>query len=489
MASVKRKDHLLSDATLADLSSRKEESREWRKKTIGMNVTKYVLIALGIGSVVLLRQIPAAQAASTTNVLLGGTVWRIPSQVIDSQSSPKKGFNSVSLSFELPDFTPVNEAHFSGVNPKEDRPIVTAIISDDPKAQVGAPLLKTYISEAQIACPKCVTDPSSLGGIEYASWDAIGAPPSLSEKDGLFRLYEFPSSDGQFAICRFAANLATLPCETVIRLNTKLTVKIDFPIEYLSQGIALVKAVSERLAGYSAGPRAIDRLPTAFPPPVICWEPVPGSQGAVTVPLKFGPETWHIPLAFGATFGQNQTQASRYNSFDIWLKLPDLEPLTATDPSPIVIAGQGKYIYISFEYNNSKWNSETRNDSLKRYLLGLHQVSRNAFFSYEEYQGGVSDSLHDPYSEEGPTFLVSDDTNQNSSTFPPEQVMCYLYSAVPSPGCVFDVIAPINQISPNQYAGTYLVHYDYSLDYFSQLISINSCVQKLYQLFRFGDGI
>ena len=455
-----------------------------------MNVTKYVLIALGIGSVVLLRQIPAAQAASTTNVLLDGTVWRIPSQFIDSQSSSEKGFHTVSLGFELPNFTPVDVASFSGVNPKEDRPVVTAIISDNPNVQVGASLLKTYISEAVTACPKCVTDPSSLGGREYATWDSIGAPPSLSVKDGLFRLYEFPSSGGQFAICRFAADLATRPCEMVETLNTKLTVKIDFPVEYLSQGITVVTAVKDLLAAYSRHPGTPNHLSSsAFLLPVKCWEPEPGSQSAENIPLKFGHETWQIPAAFGETFGQNQTQDSRYNSFNIWLKLPDLEPVTADDPSPMVIAGPGKYISIWFEYSDRLWVSKTKQEFLKRYLLGLYHVGKNAFLPYEEYQGGTAQGVNEPYLEYGPTSFISADQRQTSMTFPPEVFTCYQYGGVPNPGCSLDVIEPTEKRGPNEYAGIYDIEYDFPRTYFSQISAISACVQKLYQTFRFGDGI
>jgi hypothetical protein len=453
-----------------------------------MSVYKNTLSAVGIGMVIALSQIPAAQAASTTTVLLGGTVWRIPSQFIDSQSSPKKGFNSVSLSFELPDFTPVNVAHFSGVNPKEDRPVLTAIISDNPNVEVGASLLKTYISEAETACPKCVTDPSSLGGREYATWDAIGSPPSLSAKDGLFRLYEFPSSGEYFAICRFAANLAPRPCEMVETLSTKLSVKIDFPVEYLSQGIALTKAVSDRLADYSSGPDASDRWPSPLPP-LICWEPSVGSLGAEMIPLKFGPEVWHIPRAFGDTFGQNQTQDSRYNSFNIWLKLPDLEPLTPNDPSPMVIAGPGQYISIWFEYNDRPWASETKQEFLQRYLLGLHHVSRNAFLPYEEYQPGPEQEKNKLYLEYGPISFVSDNQRQTDMTFPPDVFTCYQYGSVPNPGCSLDVVEPTEQKSPDKYAGTYEVSYDFSRIYFSQINEVSGCVQRLYKLFRFGPRI
>ena len=209
---------------------------------------------------------------------------------------------------------------------------------------------------------------------------------------------------------------------------------------------------------------------------------MPGTVGAETIPLKFGPDLWHIPKAYGATFGSNQTQGTNVNGFNIFLKLPDLEPVLASDPSPLEIHGHGDYISISFSYDNRFGAiggiKPTVAPDGHLTMPFERYVTQNKFINYEELtSNGLPDNAM--YWSTGQVWFISNDTSSTSNSFPPQSFWCNAFYPGQSAGCELSVVKP----PKSTVIGHYLISYSFSRDYFSQIASISSCMERLYNTF------
>jgi hypothetical protein len=129
-------------------------------------------------------------------------------------------------------------------------------------------------------------------------------------------------------------------------------VTLKFPREYISQAFSLETQVRALLAAFQlpVAEQIKSEAQLKALPSRTCWVPTPGSPDAETLLVHVGPELWHIPAGYAEPFGVNQTNNSAVNSFEIFLKLPDLALLNSNDPSPFLIHGQGQYIDISVSF-------------------------------------------------------------------------------------------------------------------------------------------
>jgi hypothetical protein len=294
-----------------------------------------------------------AHAQAVDNFALGGLNWKIPKDHIVAEALSGPAPHAVSLQFALPDFGPVNENDFKDVPPESARPILSVTITDDTHEIVGQPLLDQIMSTAEVDCSTCIAD-SSLGGKVYSNYAKLnyhdmknGAP---------YNLYVNKTATGNwFTVCYFRQDITPLPCEIRERYGKTLTVIYKFPQEYISQAFIIGAELRTALTKYQnpAGIPSPEDVLLARPQPT-CWSPTPGTLDALTIPLQVGPELWHIPQAYAATFGLDQTQNAKVNGFLIYLKLPNLLPLSNADPSPFEIHGNGPYLHIFFTYDEER---------------------------------------------------------------------------------------------------------------------------------------
>jgi hypothetical protein len=294
-----------------------------------------------------------AHAQAVDDFALGGLNWKIPKDHIVAVALSGPAPHAVSLQFALPGFGPVNKNDFKDVPPESARPILSVTITDDPHEIVGQPLLDQIMATARVNCSTCILD-SSLGGKVYSNYanlnfyDTKYGPP--------YNLYVNHTAAGNwFTVCYFRPDITTLPCEIRERYGKTLTIIYKFPQEYISQAFIIGAELRTLLTKYQnpAGIPSPEDVLLARPQPT-CWSPAPGTFDALTIPLQVGPELWHIPQAYAATFGLDQTQNAKVNGFLIYLKLPNLLPLSNADPSPFEIHGNGPYLHIFFTYDEER---------------------------------------------------------------------------------------------------------------------------------------
>jgi hypothetical protein len=438
--------------------------------------------------VLLIGSMSYAAAGSVETFDLHDVAWHVPAEFVSVPPTQTGGARSFALRYELPNFSAVNWADFKGVYPEDDRPVLTVEVSYDQNSPDPTELLNKYIAEAEKDCPSCTNSPSSVGGMEYDTFFGQMGPGPYSPDGALFRLYKYPNTNGQFSICHFGADLAPLQCEMIQKIRANLVLTIDFPIEYVTEGPDLISHAIMLLDRYQLNDKQtavnadsqINAKPT-------CWHPAAGTEGAKTIPLKIGPETWHIPRAYASTFGLNQTSDPKYDSISFWLKLPDLEPLLTTDPSPIAIKGRGNYISIMMGYDPADWSDPSKTEFLPKLIKSGNFIGKNAFTNYDEYQRANSKTALKYLYRDVSIDFVSNNAMSNASLFPPWWFQCSQYGGAPGPSCQFQVseIEYKNKETRRE-IGRYDIEYSFSRDYFSQLIAINACMQKLYESFRYN---
>lgn len=438
-----------------------------------------------------LANMSAAMAGSLQTFNLDGVSWHVPAEFVYVSPTTNGDARSFSLRYELPNFSAVNLADFKGVYPEDDRPILTVEVSYNQNSPAPATLLNKYIAEAEKDCPSCTNSPSSVGGTEYATFNGRMGPAPYSPDGVLFRLYEYPNSNRQFSICQFGHDLAPLECEMKQKISTEAILTIYFPIEFVTEGPDLMSHMVRLFDSYQAtnkqGSAITDNLINVKP---MCWHPAPGTAGADTIPLKIGPETWRIPRAYGSTFGLNRTTNPMYDSISFWLKLPDLEPLSSADPSPVVIRGSGNYISITIGYDSRKWNDPGKSGSIANWIKSNNYIGKNAFINYFEYQSlsGKSDLALNFLYRDSVDFIKNNDM-LNLTVFPPEWFQCNQFGSAPNPLCQFRVSEFLMSNGKINYdLGRYDIQYSFSRDYFSQIKAINACMENLYQVFRYGKS-
>jgi hypothetical protein len=422
---------------------------------------------------------------------LGGVQWQVPIDLVTSKSTVGAAQHSVLLTFELPSFTPVNSNDFANSYPDDDKPIISVMITDDPNVPFGQKLLDKLM--AKVAnCGNCAGD-SALGGKQYTNYED-GLEPGWRWSNGVpYNLYVNRTPAGNwFAVCYFKPNLAPLPCEVTERLSTSLIITYKFPQEYLAQAFVLGAKVRLQLAQYQSPPSPPSQADVALArPQPSCWAPPAGSLAAQTIPLRVGPQQWHIPRAYAATFGSNQTQNPLIQGFQIFLKLPDLQPVTARDPSPYEILGPGQYITIGISYDGrpgAGGSIAKPGPGGKMQFPLLQYIGRSSFLDYEEFvDEGITRDLY--YDRGEYLWFISPDPARTPNTFPPQYFICNQFSPGSGMTCKFDVWKSVKSTgSVNTEPGAYLISYWFSRAYLSQMETINKCVGKLYESFTSGNG-
>lgn len=440
------------------------------------------LICMSLEAFAVLLYVAPARANPDIQFELGGQSWAIPAAYVEAQSTSSGGPRSVTLQFKLPDFVPIVPGEFKDIPAMEEPPVLSVTLTDDLNILSGQPLLDKLMAKIRKKCAKCGAD-SSIGGELYSNYADIPMDPKNLTNGEPYALYVNKTPQGDwFAVCYYRplSMLAAVPlsCERSFKATSSVTVTFKFPREYMGQVFDLESKVSD-LVGLmmSANPPAMPAIAGLALKPPSCWVPTPGSSGSKMIPLQVGPEEWHIPAAYVATFGINQTNNPQINGFMIYLKLPNLEPLSPDDPSPFEIRGFGQYIGISFNYQN---DAMTRHPTLAKNQNGMvvpappwnmPYLGKDAYLPYNDF------SFIDQQ------YLISNLKNSGPTSFPPQAINCTWQSPTENAYCNPQGIEPSIQEDiekPNQ---GYMFEYSFSKDYFSILEPISQCVGQLFEAF------
>lgn len=423
---------------------------------------------------------------NVAGVQFSGVHWKIPNAYISAPYyalSPPPFFI---LRMELPSLSPLKASeHNAGNLSDQGVPILSATVNYDPDAVVGQALLDRFMSKAITDCSTCVAN-TSIGGKGFTDYPTGSLPtnPGTDTSNTPFNLYVNTTPNGNFFfVCYYELSGKPVHCEVKEKLDNGLILTYWFPQEEVSRIFSIDAKLRVLLASFQVpeptiSPAVLEQSTERQP----CWSPQPNTDDAETIPLKIGPDTWQIPRAYAATFGSNQTQDQQVNGFQLFLKLPDLEPISANDPSPIEIHGHGNYVSIFFSYDNRFGAVSGIKPVIgpDGHLVAQFEryIGPNNFINYEEL-GNNGLPANSIYWSTGGISLISNDPTASSNSFPPQYFTCGAFFPGLNAGCQLDVLRAPKSTS----VGHYLISYDFSRDYFSQINSISICVEKLYNTF------
>ncbi len=410
---------------------------------------------------------------SFSDFSMAGQNWSIPAAYITSETGgPQRTFR---LSFSLPNFKPLAKG-------ADKLDILTAIIAET-KGNPGQALFKQLMSQAETNCMTCVGD-NAIGGKTYSNYATGAVPSTIMPDKPPYNLYVRQTTNGTwFAVCFFQKDLKPLPCEVEENLRPGLTLTYIFKPEYISRALDLDSFLRTLLAAFQilSNTENIKKiLDTASSPPQ-CWAPPGGSNNQVSY-LNMGNKVWLIPVQYAETAGGKIRDGNTVTGFGVFLKLPNLIPLTSDDPSPFTIHGSGQYANVSIDYNaiemfrkltapNASGLASVINGSEESYILpNLQETKANAFDDYDEYSDGMGDD-----------WFISHNPKRTRSSFPPDVFSCDRFSPGKDAGCIISVSIPSDpQVQGEPLAG-YEISFLFARDYFSQLTSISQCVDQLYR--------
>ncbi len=404
---------------------------------------------------------------------LAGQNWSIPSAYMTSQTAgPQRNFR---LSFSLPNFQPLAQG-----DDKAD--ILTAIIAET-QGNPGQALFKQLMSQAETNCMTCVGD-NAIGGKTYSNYATGPVPSTIMPDKPPYNLYVRQTANGPwFAVCFFQKDLKPLPCEVEENLRPGLTLTYIFKPEYMSRALDFDSFLRALLAAFQipSNSENINKILDTAAAPLQCWAPPGGSDNQV-FSLTMGNKVWSIPVQYAETAGGENKDGKTVTGFGVFLKLPNLVPLTPDDPSPFTIHGSGQYTNLSIDYNaiemfrkftapNTSGLASVINGSEESTILPiLRETKANAFDDFDEYSDGMGDD-----------WFISHNSERTRSSFPPDVFSCDRFSPGRDAGCIISVSIPSDpQVQGEPLAG-YEISFLFARDYFSQLASISQCVAQLYR--------
>ncbi|WP_234731422.1 hypothetical protein, partial [Acidocella facilis] len=302
-----------------------------------------------------------------------------------------------------------------------------------------------------------------------------------------FNLYVLRTASGTwFAACFFGKPISynkplpVLPCQVEENLRPGLTLNYTFPPDYLAIAPKIDSLLRAILVAFGS-PEPNKKIATILQQtkaPLQCW--VPPSNTRV-FSLVMGNHTWSIPAAYAETAGGRQWNENTVGEFTIFLKLPNLEPLTPMDPSPLTIHGPGPYTLLQFSFSlmvlygpSGGTNSGGPVPPIpviknERFMRRLTKVRSHAYYDYDLYKGMIGNETY-----------VSTDLTKTSATFPPDMFECEPFVPGRGSSCKFSLALPSGHEEPNQpYAG-FNLFYTVPRENFSQLIPISKCVGHLF---------
>jgi hypothetical protein len=412
-----------------------------------------------------------AAAQSVRTFEMGGQQWTVPSQYLVVPIPAV----ATTFTIRLPLPSEVHNKNPAKGGPARDSsPFLTATISTEPRLVDGA-LLKHY-ERSILHCETC-SGYSSLGGLDFSNYNGADLPPFKNGEP--FNLYvNGPADVPRFVVCHFDSLTGKpLPCEVSETINAgKFFLDYRLPPEYAAETFALDSGLKTVIGSFqSSWHAASSTTPSLLSQPTNCWRPQPGSDGARLVDLLIGPQHVEIPIAYGSFGSFSPTQ----QIIEIYLTLPNLQPVSPTDMSPLLATGFYHYTHIYISYNDRALfmhPSLTAAGDMKSLFNDETPLGSNAILPYKMYKE------HPNYYDIGEDELYySADPQKTFSTFPPSDFRCSSFAPGASADCEFQVSLGLSSKISNKPDAGLDVAYSFSKDYFSQIPFINSCLLQIIQ--------